>query len=337
MIVHAVRWICVMPFLSCVMLIAGAQSTPWAAVEVGGQGASPLNRILFASDRVGWICAGLNMMLKTVDGGRTWNMLRTNLTVRGTDVSGIWFADEERGWAAGAIDHQPAIWETRDGGKNWSIQQLWPRASPQSLGGMLDIRFIDDGHGWAVGFRDSSAIIVGTDDGGQHWNIQLSGSEIAGQFSRVSVSDRLNVWVLSRDGAVMQTRDGGQSWQLRYFDPGLLNSIDVVDSSDVWVAGAWGHLLHSRNGVAWSHVLLSGPLGDHFFGYVKFVSTDRGWAWGTKCDILMTHNGGKTWTREACPLRSELAAEVTTGEITRSSSKLFMIANPRHILVRSLE
>jgi photosystem II stability/assembly factor-like uncharacterized protein len=296
-----------------------------------------LNRILFASDRVGWICAGLNTILKTVDGGKTWNVVQTNLAVPGTDVAGIWFGDEDRGWAAGAVGQQPAVWQTRDGGRTWAIQQLWPRASAESLGGMLDIRFVDDAYGWAVGFNGSSAIIVGTDDGGQHWKTQFSGGEIAGQFSRVSVSDRLNLWVLSRDGAVMQTRDGGQSWQLRYFDPGLLNSIDVVDSSDVWVAGAWGHLLHSRNGVAWPQVPLSGPLADHFFGYVKFVSMDRGWAWGTKCDILMTLNGGKTWTPEACPLRSELAAEITTGEMARSSSKLFMIANPGYVLVRSIE
>ena len=135
----------------------------------------------------------------------------------------------------------------------------------------------------------------------------------------------------------MQTGDGGETWQLRYFDPGLLNAIDVVDPSDVWVAGAWGHLLHTRNGVAWSQVPLAGSLEEHFFGYVKFIGPDRGWAWGTKCDILMTRNAGKTWTTEACPLAPELRAEVTTGEMARSPSRLFMIANPGYILVRSIE
>jgi photosystem II stability/assembly factor-like uncharacterized protein len=332
-----VTWICFMLYLCCGGSTVGAEPSPWQAIQIRGYGDGPLDRIQFANDRVGWIIAGAKTVLKTVDGGRTWTVLKTNLDEPGTALAGIWFVDEDRGWAAGTIRQRPAIWQTHDGGTTWATQQTWPRPSADSNGAMLDISFADDTYGWAVGYIGANALIVGTHDGGRHWDTQYAGSEIATQFSRVSVSDRLNVWVLSRDGAVMQARDGGQFWQLRYFNPGLLNAIDALDASNVWVAGAWGHLLHSRNGVAWPQVALSGPLEDHFFGYVKFVSTDFGWAWGTKCDILITHNGGKTWTPEGCPLRSDPMAEITTGEMARSPSKLFMIANPGYILVRSIE
>ncbi len=323
-------------FLSCRLQFAETQPSPWSVIKVHAQGDASLNRILFTNDRVGWICAGLNTILKTADGGRTWAVQKTNLAVPGTDISGIWFADENRGWAVGAIGHQPVIWQTHNGGETWGLQQSWPRAYADSLGAALDIQFVDDAHGWAVGFNGFSAFIVATDDGGRHWTTQYSGSEITGQFKRVQFRDLQNGWALS-DGAVMQTRDGGESWQLRYFDPALLNAIDVVSPSEVWVAGAWGHLLHTRNGVAWSQVPIGGPLGDHFFGYVKIIGTDRGWAWGTKCDILSTRDTGKTWVPEACPLAPEVRAEITTGEMARSASRLFMIANPGYVLVRSIE
>jgi photosystem II stability/assembly factor-like uncharacterized protein len=239
-----------MLFLCCGLPPAGAQSTPWSAVEVRGQGDAPLDRILFVNDHVGRIIAGAKTISKTIDGGKTWTVLRTNLDEPGTEVTGIWFANDDRGWAAGTVGQHPAIWQSHDGGTTWTTQQKWPRAYADSNGAMLDVRFADDTYGWGVGYNGANALIVATHDGGRHWNTLYAGSEIAGQFSRVWSFDRLNVWVLSRDGALMQTKDGGESWQLRYFDPGLLNAIDVAGPSAVWVAGAWGHLLHTRNAVA---------------------------------------------------------------------------------------
>ena len=330
------HWICFALFLFCSLRTSGAQFSAWSAIAVPVQGDAPMNKIVFVNDRIGWICAGLNTILKTLNGGTTWTVLQTNLAVPGTDVSGVWFADQDRGWAVGALGQQPTIWQSLDGGKTWAMQHLWPHAYADSLGALLDVRFANDTRGWAVGYNGFNAIIVETNDGGRHWNTQYSGSEITGQFSRIRCIDHLNAWVLSLS-AVMQTRDGGGSWQLRHFDPALLNDIDVVGASEAWVAGAWGHVLHSRNGVAWPKVPFGGPFADQFFGYVKFISKNRGWAWGTKCDILATHDAGKTWTPEECPLGAELRAEITTGEMARTTSKLFMIANPGRVLVRLIE
>ena len=273
-------WILRGVLLSSGLAVAASESSPWSAIEVSGQGDAVLNRVMFVNDRVGWVCAGRNTLLKTGDGGRTWSVLNTNVSGSSIDLSGVWFVDENRGWAAGAISHEPTIWGTTDGGMSWTVQEILPKHSADSTGGMLDVHFANGLDGWAVGFNGPNAIIAASRDGGGHWSIKYSGSEITGQFSRVQFDGALSGWTLSPE-ALMQTRDGGNTWRLRHYNGALLNDIDSVHSNGAWVAGAWGHLLRTRNGVTWANVTIGGPLGDHFFGFVKFASGDRGWAWGT--------------------------------------------------------
>jgi len=280
------------------------------------------------------MCAGRNMILKTTDGGERWSALETNLSEPDTDLVRFWFADEYRGWAVGAIDHHPTIWGTSDGGITWSVQHSWPRAYENSTGGIFDIRFVDRMHGWAVGCNGPNAMIVVTTDGGRNWRIQYSGSEIGGQINAVRFSDPLHGWVLFPE-AVMQTEDGGLSWHLVYFGGfSLLRNIDAVGPSEVWIAGGWGHLLHgTRNGLDWSEVRLAGK--DKFFDSVEFVDKNVGWASGTMGHVFMTRDSGKTW-RQDSPPRRLLGSNVAIDEIAITSSSIFMIANPGHLLVRSI-
>jgi photosystem II stability/assembly factor-like uncharacterized protein len=318
------------------ILAAGSQPSPWKVIKLQGQVDAPLNRIVFAGDHVGWICAGLNTLLKTVDGGKQWTVLPTNLAVAGTEISGIWFLDQDQGWAAGTIGQKPAIWKTVNGGKTWAVQQLWPRDSEDSLGGMLDIYFADDSYGWAVGFNGPNAMIVTTADGGEHWTLQYGGPEITGQFSRVQFTDRRNGWALSLD-AVMQTDDGGVSWRLRRYEPALLNDIQALPTSGAWVAGGWGSVLHSPDGIRWSRSVMSGRLKEEFFGWVRFINDQVGWISGTKCNIAATRDGGKTWAPEACPVVPEPNVDLITGQMARAGSYLYILCSPRYILVRRID
>src|SRR5205085_2663153 len=119
-----------------------------------------------------------------------------------SEVSGLWFVDENRGWAVGAVDQRPTIWETTNSGDSWAVQRMLPRAYSDSNGALLDVHFVDQTHGWAVGRNGFNAIILATDDGGRHWNTQYSGNEITGQFSRVQFADTLNGCSLSSEGAM---------------------------------------------------------------------------------------------------------------------------------------
>lgn len=95
-----IRWAFLL-VLACDLAGARARSSAWTAVEARGQGSGPLARIRFISDSVGWIVAGQKTLLKTIDSAKTWTVLRTNLDEPDTEVAGIWFANENRGWGCG--------------------------------------------------------------------------------------------------------------------------------------------------------------------------------------------------------------------------------------------
>lgn len=51
------------------------------------------------------------------DGGQTWQIFRTEQTL---PLLGLWFVDDYRGWAVGALG---TILHTRDGGQSWRLQR----------------------------------------------------------------------------------------------------------------------------------------------------------------------------------------------------------------------
>jgi photosystem II stability/assembly factor-like uncharacterized protein len=319
---------------TCACLSGADEGPPWQITNIPDK--PQLYKVFFVNDRVGWILRGeiRNALLKTMDGGKTWTQLTTNLTQPRVEIASIWFADENRGWAAGVIRQQPTIWETRDGGSSWNAKYTEARAFEGSIGAMLDVRFVDQTHGWAVGYNGFKATIKVTYDAGQHWITQYSGGEITHQFNLVRFWDANHLWVLS-DNAVMGTDDGGESWKLEYFGGGSrLNDIDVVGLSEVWVAGGWSRLVH-KQGYDWSEVPLNDSMGDNFIGWVRFASKDIGWAWGVKGEIVVTRDGGKTWTRETNSLKLEPDTE-HTGDGAKTVSSLLITVSPGRLLTRHI-
>jgi photosystem II stability/assembly factor-like uncharacterized protein len=325
-------WILAVLVAYCVSPAGADEASPWQIRNVPDQ--HPLLKIFFVDEQVGWIhrAENLNALLKTSDGGKTWTQLSTNLTQPRVVIAGIWFTDHDRGWAAGAIRNQPTIWQTNDGGSSWTAKFTQARAFEGSTGAMLDVRFVDNTHGWAVGFNGFKAIIMATYDAGQHWITQYSGSEITNQFNLVRFWDASHGWALGRN-ALMETDDGGKSWKLEYFGGlSLLNDIEVLEPTEVWIAGGWSHLIH-KLGYDLSEVPLNDSVGDSFIAWIRFASKDVGWAWGVHGEIVMTRDGGKTWTREDIPLKLDPDSDFV-GDGAISGSNLFITLSPGRVLAR---
>jgi len=101
-------------------------------------------------------------------------------------------------------------------------------------------------------------------------------------------------WGVGKNGTIIGTLDGGETWNLQYLDDTkYFTGVFFIDENEGWVVG-WHDVLHTENGGdAWEEQNLPGILDVE---KVQFINHDTGWIVGTYKTIFKTVNGGQTWT-----------------------------------------
>ncbi|MHB8867063.1 MAG: YCF48-related protein, partial [Pirellulaceae bacterium] len=258
-----------------------------------------LEAVHFLDANLGWIVGGRVhpythhtscVVLRTHDGGRTWTVI-PGLTLPALKT--VRFLNAQQGWAVGngSALYPTGIFRTEDGGRSWSTL-------PAGITGR-----------WTTAdFRDLTAGVAAGHDG-QLARVTAPNVESVNMASvgprplrAVRLRDAQRGWLVGDGGLVLQTGDGGLSWQApagalpadtaTLFD---FRSVAVWEDH-IWAAGAPGScVLHSGdNGQTWE-LLRTGqnvPLRA-----MTFVDPQRGWAVGALGTILSTRDGGKTWRR----------------------------------------
>lgn len=125
-------------------------------------------RIKFASATDGWLVGDRGLLLRTRDGGETWQDLRGRLG-EGAGRHFDFHALEVRGrdvWLAGSPG--TLVWHSGDDGETWTALPTGQTAPLRA------IAFVDRHRGWAVG---AAGRILATRDGGHRWRVQLGSAE----------------------------------------------------------------------------------------------------------------------------------------------------------------
>lgn len=206
--------------------------TTWTSRE----GPVPIATLSFADSENGWIAGGGEVWY-TGDGGKTWSM---QLMVPGGDVwrgrTSIRFTSKSTGWALfclgqGAASQEPyVLYGTSDGGRNWT-----PRLVTPGLW-LIDMPALDapsgpGGYPVALAAYDSTAwVAVHSPAGGYLEVVQVAADGSApaakGQISvtssrppviGLSFASVQDGWIVTgasrpKQGAVLRTTDGGQTW-----------------------------------------------------------------------------------------------------------------------------
>jgi len=228
----------------------------------------------------------------TTDGGLTWSLQTLpDPIIAGTpgcigqegNVS-VRFADASNGWAGaavlcfapnGAITSQGAlVWTTNDGGTTWTAHQL-----PAGILSIYDrIQVIGTSQMRQPGVLTISStsveqVLIASDDGGATFSVTPFPVQ-NGQIVALTFSDSSHGVLLTTDGHVWRTTDGGATWQgntLPRFvsSAGRITSygyraVESPDGTNIWVTGAVfygfteaGFIEHSADGGAtWTVQLL---------------------------------------------------------------------------------
>lgn len=249
-----------------------ASSSPCTATSPDKSGEASLNDVAFPDAQHGFaVGVGTEAIVATVDGGASWKRqyacyasdpCLASSTDRITGFSSVSFTDPQHGHAATGN----VIVNTADGGARWTVQ-------PQE-GGALSFR---DGpgcpaeypagcHGWAFAGDDTGRIFV-THDGGTTWTEQYvcatsspctaisPDREFYGApFTASSFTDHLTGHAVGRQGTLIATTDGGDTWRRQVTDAGLINwnSVSFTDSRHGRVVSDISFWATSDGGATWT-------------------------------------------------------------------------------------
>ncbi|PIQ25140.1 MAG: hypothetical protein COW63_19195 [Bacteroidetes bacterium CG18_big_fil_WC_8_21_14_2_50_41_14] len=249
-----------------------------------------LEDVFFINHSIGWAVGERNTILKTTDGGESWNIMQYSF---GSDMRfySVRFYNELTGFVVGgrSYDSYGILLKTNDGG------ETWVDVSPQPSYALTSVTFIDTLTGWICGQGGTAgqpAELYKTTDGGQTWIKKQT--ENYTRFNDIHFVDQDTGMILDANNRVFTTLNGGISWDYTYTSGAWdLKSLSFWDNNGCYSVGYNGRIVKSSDGgLTWGNV---GQSIDGNFTSVGFFNSDNGFATGYSI-LYRTENGGHSWT-----------------------------------------
>ncbi len=203
-----------------------------------------ISDIFFRTRDDGWLVtsgATGSRILKTVDGGESWELVFQLAVAPGTNKNdvpvlySVAFPNKKQGWVVGDAGR---ILHSEDGGKTWRRQESGTQDE------LVHVKFINDKRGWVVGAKGT---ILYTDDGGRTWERQTSGT--TQHLYHIETRGKENAWIVGDKGTILRSGNAGLSWERVAVDT-TQNLLNVAFANDKqgWIIGWNGTILRSGDG-----------------------------------------------------------------------------------------
>jgi photosystem II stability/assembly factor-like uncharacterized protein len=236
-------------------------------------------------------------VFRSDDAGLSWTAQVTPVNQSLFDVS---FVDRDHGIVVGKSG---IVLRTSDGGESWQRVESTTRKH------LFSAQMTDARRGWAVG---DWGVVVHTTDGGATWMDRSLDRDVV--LSAVTFADPQHGWIVGEFGTVLATTDGGATWETQ--DAGTEKTLFGVAFTDLrrgWIVGIDGIVLQTRDGgLTWEvqrGQADAGSLEDLAFLdmltnpglYDISISGTRGCIVGDTGTLLVSTDGGESWTQRALP------------------------------------
>lgn len=246
----------------------------------------------------GWVCGFNGMVIRTTDGGDSWN---GSFVPNADQLESITFTDKNIGYVSGtSVFGYGAIYKSVDGGKTW--REITDKRRVSQLWGNF---FLDKDNGIIVGGGCDLAPLqfFRTNNGGKSWSL----------FEYPTLPSALSDVILYPDGTgyatssgyIWITTNGGYSWSI------MSRSGDFDWQEDLHIAGRTILVPYSKGcngnlsdggiristdfGTSWRQFRTGQPM----FG-AWLLDDSHGWACGHAAHAYYTSNGGRTWELRNC-------------------------------------
>lgn len=268
------------------ILLSDDGGAGWRQVPVPTR--SFLTSVYFADDEHGWAVGHDAVILRTTDGGESWEKVYFDPADQ-RPLFGILFTDAQRGFAVGAYG---LYMTSADGGESWEVEDLAPT------------RYSDE----PEADEDES-------DGGDDEDFEDEFEFFDYHLNHITSDAAGRLYIAAEAGHFFRSDDGGDSWiAMNTPYEGSYYATVPLEGDTLLLCGMRGHLLRSDDaGVSLDVLptdtlsLLSGGarLGD---GTVLVV--------GMGGTVLVSDDGGQAFRLAAQPDRKGLSTAVSAGEKT---------------------
>jgi photosystem II stability/assembly factor-like uncharacterized protein len=238
------------------VLYSTDEGATWTQAEVPTS--ANLTAIYFADERHGFAVGHVETILRTVNGGDSWELVHF-APESPQPLLDVAFADDARGIAVGAYG---VVYVTTDGGAVWSQVPFEPaplegavkvEPAPEDMEAEFDfglefhLNALARGPGRRLYIGAEAGRLFRSDDAGASWR-ELP-SPYDGSFHGVLPLDGDAMLAFGLRGNLFRSDDGGASWTaIPTGTTALLNAGARIDERTVVIVGMAGVVLVSRDG-----------------------------------------------------------------------------------------
>ena len=205
-----------MRIISFVLAVVSLATPTWTDQTSGVT--ARLRGISAVSDRVVWASGSGGTVVRSIDGGATWQSLNVpdaaKLDFRDIDA----ISDRVAYVMSIGNGDSSRIYKTSDAGKTWTLQ--FTNTDPKAFFDAM--AFVDAGHGYAFSDSvDGKLIILRTDNGGRAWTRVPAGAlppalagegAFAASGTNVATFGKNHIWIGTSVSRVLLSTDGGRTW-----------------------------------------------------------------------------------------------------------------------------
>jgi len=148
--------------------------------------------------------------------------------------------------------------------------------------------------------KNPAALPAALNDGVGTWIKIKSGVSV--WLYDVDFSDERNGWVVGDSGVIINSKNGGETWQGQMCPiEESLWAVDFVDSRNGWIC-SWHSILKTTDGGENWELKYSEDLGEGRFRDIQFLNRNIGFvvggrgSFGSTGVLLKTEDGGETWS-----------------------------------------
>ncbi len=258
---------------------------------------NPIQRMFFTDSATGWITTG-DKLLKSEDGGKSWNEVPTGINLAYHFFSDFKFITRDKGWLLitprstyyqDIIDHPGQAFETTDGGLTWL------KSSYNFQGILYEVSCVDENNIFVRSSEiitqfSSKTFLYETSDGGISWQ-KLEGPR-GGLGGGYLYFVDINIGWMGK----YKTTDRGLTWVQKLDSSISLTGLEVVDKTNMW-SNNNNTIYHSTDGGdTWETQSIEPELN---LRRTKFFDKNIGWACGSGGMIHYTTDGGTNWIRSS--------------------------------------